>query len=136
MPDYTGQKYQIQTQDNGVAAGSDDSFTFPDIPATGRVTEISFTPEAAETGDNTNSRTYQLVNKGNTGAGTTVIGTISLPTGTNLAAFDEKNATLSVTASDLVVTADDVLAWVSTHTGTGTADPGGIVKVTIERAAA
>ena len=100
------------------------------------MTEVAYHPEAAATGDNTNARTFTLVNKGATGVGTTVIATLALLTGVNLVAFDEKLATLSATASDLVVTEGDVLAWVSTATGTGVVDPGGNVKVTIERAAA
>lgn len=136
MPDYTGQKYQLSGQDNGVTIAADDTFTIGEVPATGRVTACSFVPEGASTGDNTNYRTYTLVNKGAAGAGTTVIATIALTTGVNLVAFDEKDATLSVTAADLVVTAGDILAWVSTHTASGLVDPGGTVSVTIERAAA
>jgi hypothetical protein len=32
-----------------------------------------------------------------------------------------------------VVAAGDVLEWQSTHVGTGITDPGGLVKVTIDR---
>ena len=136
MPDYTGQKYVMEAQDNGVVIGATDSFVIGEVAATGRVTEVTFQPEAASTGDNTNKRVYTLVNKGSAGAGTTVIATLDLVTGVNLTAFDEKAATLSATAADLVVTEGDVLAWVSTFAGTGLVDPGGMVKVTIERAAA
>lgn len=136
MPDYTGQKYVIQAQDNGVVIGATDSFTVGEVSATGRVTEVTFQPEAASTGDNTNKRVYTLVNKGSAGVGTTVVATLDLITGNNLVAFDEKVAVLSATAADLVVAEGDVLAWVSTFAGTGLVDPGGNVKVTIERAAA
>lgn len=136
MPDYTGQKYVMQGQDNGVVQASTDSFVIGEVSGTGRVTEVSFTPEAASTGDNTNKRVYTLVNKGSGGAGTTVIATIDLTTGNDLTAFDEKLATLHATPANLVVTEGDILAWVSTHAASGLVDPGGIVKVTIERAAA
>lgn len=136
MPDYTGQKYILVGQDNGVTAGATDSFVVGEVISTGRVTEVTFMPEAAATGDNTNYRTYTLVNKGAAGSGTTVIATLAQTTGVNLTAFDEKTITLSATAADLVVTEGDILAWVSTHTASGLADPGGVVKVTIERAAA
>lgn len=136
MPDYTGQKYQMSGQDNGVTIAADDTFVIGEVKGTGRVTACSYIPEGASTGDNTNYRTYTLVNKGASGSGSTVIATIALTTGNDLVASDEKNATLSVTASDLVVTEGDVLAWVSTHTASGLVDPGGVVQVTIERAAA
>lgn len=127
----------MEIQDNGVAtANATDSFVAGEVRATGRVTEVTYTPEAASTGDNTNKRTYTLVNKGAAGSGSTVIATLDLVTGVNLTAFDEKAATLSATAADLVVTEGDILAWVSTYSGTGLVDPGGVVKVTIERAAA
>ena len=135
MPDYTGQKYVMEVQDNGVAQAATDTFVVGEVRATGRVTEVTFQPEAASTGDNTNKRVYTLVNKGAAGVGTTVIATLDLVTGVDLVAFDEKAATLSVVANATVVTEGDVLAWVSTHAATGLVDPGGVVKVTIERAA-
>ena len=130
MADYNPfSEVMAQGQSNGVAAGSDDTFSLEPARFTGKVTGINYAPEAASTGDNTNARTFTLVNKGAAGSGTTVIGTLALTTGVNLVAFDEKPFTLSATAADLLVTAGDVLALVSTHTGTGTADPGGTVKV-------
>lgn len=135
MPDYNAFTEVIaQGQDNGVTIAADDTFSLPPAPFTGKVTAVSYTPEAAATGDNTNARTFTLVNKGQAGVGTTVIATLALTTGVNLVAFDEKAATLSVTASDLVVTQGDELAWVSTHTGTGVVDPGGAVIVKGNRA--
>lgn len=136
MPDYTGQKYVMTGQDNGVTIAADDAFVIGEVSADGRVTEVTYQPEAASTGDNTNKRIYTLVNKGDDGLGTTVIATLDLVTGVNLVAFDEKAATLSATAADLVVTAGDVLVWVSDAVASGLVDPGGVVKVTIERAAA
>lgn len=123
-------------QDNGVTIAATDSFALELARFTGKVTGISYVPEAAATGDNTNARTLTLVNKGASGSGTTVIGTLALTTGVNLVAFDEKAFTLSVTAADLLVTEGDVLAIVSTATGTGVVDPGGAVKVVGKRAQA
>lgn len=139
MPDYNPFSEIIsQGQDNGVTIAADDTFTLPPVPSsfTGKVSSVTYTPEAAATGDNTNARTFTLVNKGQAGSGTTVIATLALTTGVNLVAFDEKAATLSVTASDLVVNPGDELAWVSTHTGTGVVDPGGAVVVKGNRAQA
>lgn len=135
MTDYTGQKYVMTGQDNGVTIAADDSFVIGEVSGTGRVTEVTYTPELASTGDNTNKRVYTLVNKGASGAGTTVIATLDLITGVDLVAFDEKAATLSVVANAINVTEGDILAWVSTHAASGLVDPGGVVKVTIERAA-
>jgi hypothetical protein len=135
MPDYTGQYYQLSAQDNGVAAGATDTFMIGEVPATGRVTEVAYYPEAASTGDNTNTRTYTVVNEGSDGTGSTVVATLAMTTGVNLTLGDEKLFTLGV-AANLVVTAGDVLSLVSTFAASGLVDPGGIIKVTIERAAA
>jgi hypothetical protein len=64
-----------------------------------------------------------------------VIGTLALTTGVNLVAFDEKAFTLSVVAGALTIAAGDVLAFVSTATGTGVVDPGGTVQIDISRTA-
>ncbi len=123
-------------QDNGVTIAADDTFTLEPARFTGKVTSVSYIPEAASTGDDTNTRTYTLVNKGTSGSGTTVIATLALTTGVDLAASDEKAATLSATAADRLVTAGDVLAWVSTHGASGLVDPGGAVVVKGNRAQA
>lgn len=99
----------------------------------GRVTSVSYTPEAAITGANSPaSRTFTLVNKGQDGTGSTTVATLALVSGVDCSQFDEKAVTLSSTASDRVVAAGDVLLWVSTAVGgTGLADPGGLVQVEI-----
>ena len=115
-----------------VAAGSDADQVLGEAPKAGRVTSVSYTPEAAITGNTTESRTLTLVNKGAAGAGTTTVATLAFTTGVNGVAFDERAFTLSATAADRVVAAGDVLAAVSTHVGsTGLADPGGQVRVEI-----
>lgn len=102
----------------------------------GVVSSVTYVPEAAVTGNTTDSRTLTLVNKGQSGAGSTVIGTLAFITGVNGVAFAEQAFTLSTTAADLVVAAGDVLAFVSTHvSATGLADPGGRVEVEITRTA-
>lgn len=130
MPDYnTANEVIARGQDNGVTIAATDTFTLGPAPFDCKITSVTYTPEAASTGDNTHYRTYTLVNKGSAGAGTTVIATLALTTGVDLVASDEKAATLSATAADLLVTAGDVLAWVSTPTGNGLVDPGGSVLV-------
>lgn len=99
----------------------------------GTVTSVTYTPDGTITGAATNNRTVQLVNKGQSGAGSTVIATLNFANGTNATAGDEKTIPLSGTPANLVVAAGDVLEWQSNAVGTGIADPGGLVKVNIDR---
>ncbi|HLA96319.1 MAG TPA: hypothetical protein VK612_11410, partial [Pyrinomonadaceae bacterium] len=71
----------LEGQSNGVTIAADDSFIIGEVKEAGVVTGASFTPEAASTGDNTNFRTFTVVNKGQSGSGTAVVGTIALLTG-------------------------------------------------------
>ncbi len=121
----------IEATVGGTVIGATDSFAIGPSPIAGTVTGATYAPEAASTGDNTNKRTYTIVNKGQAGAGTTVVATLDLITGVNLVAFDEKPFVLSVVANATTVAAGDVLALVSTFGGTGLVDPGGRVTVTI-----
>jgi hypothetical protein len=114
-------------------AGNDASESVGPAPFAGTVAGVTYTPSAAITGANTNSRTLKLVNKGQSGSGTTVIAELALTSGVNAAAFDEKALTLSGTAANKEVAEGDVLAFVSEHVGTGITDPGGEVQVRLER---
>lgn len=100
-------------------------------PRAGTVTAVTYTTVTAITGANTNTRSVTLVNKGQSGAGSTVIATLQFDSGVNTVAGDEKTITLSGTPANLVVAAGDVLQWQSAAVGTGIADPGGLVSVTI-----
>src|SRR4051812_27873407 len=86
-----------------VAAASDGDQTVGEAPFAGTVTSVSYTPEAAITGANTEPPTFTLVNKGQSGAGTTVVATLAMTSGVNGVAFDEKAATLSVVANATTV---------------------------------
>lgn len=101
------------------------------VQSAGTVSAVTYATVTAITGANTNTRSVSLVNKGQAGAGTTTIATLQFNSGVNTTASDEKTITLSGTAADLVVAAGDVLQWQSTAVGTGIADPGGLVNVTI-----
>lgn len=125
---------KLRTTVAAVSAAATADQVIGEVDTAGRVTGVSYIPEAAVTGAaSPNSRTFTLVNKGQDGAGTTNIATLALTSGVNLAAFDEKQITLNSTASNLVVAAGDTLLWVSTAvTGAGgLADPGGVVEVEI-----
>lgn len=104
-----------------------------EVSKAGRVTSVSYTPEAALSGAaSPASRTLTLVNKTQAGIGTTNIATLALVSGVDLVAFDEKAITLTATVADRVVAAGDELVWVSTAVGgTGLTDPGGHVVVEI-----
>lgn len=107
--------------------------TVGEVDQAGRVTSVSYVPDAAITGANSPaSRTFTLVNKGQAGAGSTNIATLAMVSGVDGVANDEKAITLNATASNLVVAATDILVWVSTAVGgTGLVDPGGLVQVEI-----
>lgn len=114
-----------------LATGSD----VIEAPFTGKVVEVTYTAIAAVTGAaSPASRTLSVINKGQAGAGTTVVASLALVSGVNLVAFDEKPLTLSATAADLLVTAGDILEYRSAAVGgTGLVDPGGTVSITFER---
>jgi hypothetical protein len=137
MPDYNPFTHKLEGQAPPVAAGADKTTAIGEAPFAGKVVGVTYTPDAAITGNGTESRTFQLINKGAAGAGTTVIATLAMLAGVNGVAQDEKAITLTVTAADLVIAEGDILAFVSTHVGaTGLADPGGLVQVEMVQAQA
>lgn len=124
----------VSRQVPGVAtAGTDDSVVVGEAPYTGTVTAVSYTTDAAITGAATNHRAVRLRNRGLTGVGTTVIAELAFDSGVNAVAFDEKVIPLSGTAANLVVAEGDILEWFSDAIGTGLADPGGLVQISISR---
>ena len=125
-----GRVYQNPVQPQATAGSNLNSIVYR-VDSDGTVTSVTYTPVTAITGANTNTRSVSLVNKGQSGAGSTVIATIQYNSGVNAAAADENTVTLSGTPANLTVTAGDILQWQSTAVGTGIADPGGLVCVTI-----
>jgi len=105
------------------------------VPEAGVVAGVSYAPTSAQSGANTNSRTLNVINKGQAGAGSTSVASLALVSGTNLAAFVPSTITLSGTAANLVVAAGDVLQVQSLSVGTGIADPGGEFEILIDRTA-
>lgn len=125
-----GKVAQVQVQPQATA-GSDLNSNIWRADSDATVTAVTYAPVTAITGANTNTRSVSLVNKGQSGAGVTVIATIQYNSGVNAAAADENAVTLSGTPANLNVSAGDILQWQSTHVGTGIADPGGLVCVTL-----
>ncbi len=124
-------KLNIPTE--GAATAVDDTVMLGESPYAGTVTEVTYTPDTGITGANTNTRRLALINKGQSGAGTTVVAELQFDSGVNSTTGDEKNITLSVVAGATTLVAGDILAWFSDAVGTGIADAGGLVQVSISR---
>lgn len=134
MPDTAPLVRKIEATVPAVAAASDADQTIGEAPFAGTVTGASYTPEANITGADTETRTFTVVNKGADGNGTTVVATLAMTNGVNATDFNESAMTLSAVAGATTVAEGDILAFVSTHSGsTGLADPGGKVQVEITR---
>ena len=122
-----------QTVPGEATAGSDKSGVVGRAPVAATVTGVTYTPNALITGANTNTRRVALINRGQNGAGSTVVAELQFNSGVNAPAFDEKSLTLSATPANLAVAEGDILEWVSDAVGTGLADPGGLVVVKLSR---
>ena len=116
-----------------VALGADATTDLIESPYAGTVSAVNFVAVATLTGANTNTRALSLINKGQAGSGTTVVATLQFNSGVNATANVPVTITLSGTPANLVVASGNVLAWQSTHIGTGIADPGGLAHVEITR---
>jgi len=114
-------------------AATDSSVVSGRAPFAGVVINVTYTPAAAITGANTNTRAVRLRNRGQSGSGTTVIAELQFDSGVNAAIYDEKTIPLSSTAANLIVAEGDILEWFSDAVGTGQTDPGGLAKVDISR---
>lgn len=120
---------------SAIAAG--DASGLVVAPVDGKIVSASIVPLTVLTGANTESRTVQVFNRGQAGAGTTAIASKAFTSGVNAAVEDETAITLSVTAADLVVAAGDVIEVKSLHVGaTGLAGPQFIARLGFQRALA
>lgn len=116
-------------------AGADASGAYVTAPFDGEVKSVKLIASAALTGANTESRTFQLWNRGQGGAGTTKVAEKAFVAGVNAAADDDTDITLITASSANAVVAGDVLEVVSLHVGgTGLAAPAGAVQVTFTTA--
>lgn len=116
-----------------LATNVDGSTILGEVPFAGKVTAVGFIPNAAITGQDTNTRRVALTNRGSAGAGTTEAAFLQFNNGVNAVEFDKKNITLHATVANRNVAAGDVLTIDSTTPGTGLADPGGLYIVEITR---
>jgi len=113
-------------------AATAQNWVIGEAPFAGTVTEVSVIPVAAVTANASNYRNFTVQNTGQAGAGTTTVSTMTTAT-TGLVVNDERLATLTGTAADLVVAAGDVLRVAETATGTGVAHGGYRVVLKISR---
>ncbi len=97
-----------------------------------RVTKVTFIPDAAATGNDTNNFKLAIVNKGLAGAGTTEVAGKLFDTGEDLVEADGEDITLSTTLANLIWKAGEVLAAAKTETGSGLAMPAGVVEITYQ----
>lgn len=93
----------------------------------GTVNSVEYVPGWSVTGAATNNRTLTLINRRGSGAGTTVIASVALTSGTNLSRGVAYS--LPITSAGAALAVGDVLEWQSVHVGTGLPEPGGRVIV-------
>lgn len=125
----------VGTQVVATAAGADASGLMV-APFDGVVSAASIVPLTVLTGANTESRTVQVFNRGQTGAGSLLAASKAFVSGVNAPALDETTITLSVTGTDLVVASGDVIEVKSLHVGaTGLAGPQFLGRITFSRTA-
>jgi hypothetical protein len=105
-----------------------------EAPFAGVLTSAEFIPVGSITGAATNHRKLEVINKGQSGVGTTVMASLAFDNGVNAVAFDKKTITNSAVEGARDVAAGDVVSIASTTPGSGIADPGGQWIFTFERA--
>ncbi len=126
-------KRTLVIQAPAIATNVDGSVVIGKAPFAGTVSTVGFIPNAAITGQNTNTRRIAVTNRKLDGSGTDEAALLQFNSGVNAVKWDEKAVTLHATPANLVVAAGDVLTFDSTTPGSGLADPGGLVVVEITR---
>lgn len=102
-------------------------------PFNGNVSAVKVITSEAITGADSNSRSVVVVNRGQAGAGTTVIAQLDFVSGVNTTAYMPKTVTLATTASQLMVTSGDAIDCFLSHVGTGITMVAGRVEVDVAR---
>jgi len=107
-------------------------------PFRARIMAVSITADAAVTGDATNRKNLNVINKGAAGAGSAEIGNLDLLAAENLVAADEKDfaGATNGALTETEILAGDVLALEIEQAGAGVAIPKSIVKVTYQASGA
>lgn len=133
MPDTAPLVHVIEGPAGPNAADATGTFVAGVAPFAATVASVHYIAAGAITGATANNRTFAVVNKGAAGAGTASVATVTSTSANSFEAFNPKALTLSATAANKVVAAGDVLAFTSTPAASGVADPGGIVRIVLDR---
>lgn len=112
----------------GATAGTDFNHPAFVAPFNLTVTAVRYLPNANLTGVTATEATLKAVNRGATGAGTTVIASTSFDDDHDAEDFVDQELTLSATAANRNVDEGSVIAIEKTHTSTGLA-LGGRVEI-------
>jgi hypothetical protein len=119
--------YTLTEMIPATAQGTTANFAAFRVPVAGTVTSVSYVPVSAITGADTNTRKVLLLEAN----GVAGLAELQFNSGVNASSFVEKEITIVGSASALQVDAGQILRWRSLTVGTGMADPGGLVIVTI-----
>jgi hypothetical protein len=114
-------------------AGTGGVYPVAKAPFAGHVGAVSVVPDALITGVASNYKTIALQNRGQAGSGTTVMASRACSSGNNAPQADETALALSGTATDYDFAEGDILAIVTTVTGTGMTLPGMAVMLDLVR---
>lgn len=125
-----GDVYQVALPFAGAAGGTPLEVAAFVAPANMAVSGMKWLPAAAITANGTNFFTLSLRNRGAGGAGTALPVSRSYAA-TNSVAWVNETATLSGTASDLLIAAGDSLTVQKVESGSGLTCPAGIVVVAL-----
>lgn len=113
------------------AAGTDAEQVAFVAPFNCVITAVRWIPSAAITANGTNYTTVSVRNRGAAGTGSALPASRSYATG-NSSAWVGENMTLSGTASDLSLSAGDVVTVQMIHSGTGIQLPAGSVRISYQ----
>jgi hypothetical protein len=133
MPDKAPLIRRLTADTDPLTKGAEFAAPLGPAPFAGIVASVTWIAGSVLTGANTNTITFKLINKGQSGAGTNVIAEKSFTSGVNAPASDETAITLSGTASKLEVAEGDVLTLEAVKVGEGIVVPAGEAQVAIER---
>ena len=121
-----GGRHHVTVNTDAIAMGTSENQALWSPDRAVVIESLAFIPRAALTGNTTHTKIVAVQNRGSAGIGTTEVGPAdTFITGDDLVAFDMRAFTLSATAANLIVTADQVLAMVVTEAGNGIAWPSG-----------
>lgn len=132
VADLSGTQRFILPVEGQATAGTADEFARFVVPFNATVKAASYVPKSLVTGVVTNNFAITVRNRGAAGAGTAVPASLTFANGTNAPALTPTALTLSATASDLQLTAGDVITVEKLVNGTGLAMPSGCVALDLQ----